>query len=396
MTIKSEGLKEATLIKNGVIVKWSDDHQSFYHAIWLRHSPGYPGSERPAGIEGRFPAAESVLTPVDVFVTSEGNLKIDWNNSSVSEHNANWLRENAYDEQTLSQKRKATTTWDSGSVEAWPEFHFDVFVNDEKARIELFEHILDYGALILRNTPIDPNTIVDIANWFGHTPANLYADDPAQPVVGNVRIDPAVTVATNMCHFLGPHTDTCWRQTLSGLVLLHCLKVHPEGGRSIVVDGFAVANRLREEDHAAFDLLAQVPLSFGSKVDDKDDWRVLGRIISVAADGELEGIRYNGNSIGQLELSAELIEPVYYALEKFESFLYDKSLWWQPLLQPGDLLVVDNHRVLHGREAFDPKLGERHLQTCSVDRDDFHNHYRRMAKKLSRPGWNQRLCAGVI
>ena len=396
MTIQSERLKEANLLKNGVVVKWNDDHQTFYHAIWLRHSPGFPGSVRPAGIEGRFPTIASPITPIEADVTPDGNLKIDWNNGFVSEHSTSWLRENAYDEQTLSQKRRAVTLWDPGSIEAGTEFQFSAFVDDEKARIELFEHLLDYGALILRHTPTDPNTIVDIANWFGHTPANLYADDPAQPVVGNVKIDPAVTVATNMCHFLGPHTDTCWRQTLSGLVLLHCLKAHPGGGRSIVVDGFAVANRLREEDQAAFDLLAKVPLDFGSKVDDKDDWRVLGRIISVAANGQLEGIRYNGNSIGQLELPLELVEPVYQALEKFEAILYDRRLWWQPLLQPGDLLIVDNHRVLHGREAFDPGIGERHLQTCSVDRDDFHNRYRRLAKKLNRAEWNQRLCAGVI
>jgi len=41
---------------------------------------------------------------------------------------------------------------------------------------------------------------------------------------------------------------------------------------------------------------------------------------------------------------------------------------------------------LHGREVFDPQLGERHLQSCTVDRDDFHNNYRRLASKLAAPG----------
>ena len=163
-----------------------------------------------------------------------------------------------------------------------------------------------------------------------------------------------------------------------------------------VVDGFAVAHVLREQDEGSFNLLAQTPLMFSSKVDNGDDWRVLGRVLSVAADGLLEGIRYNGNSIGQLQLPPDLVEPVYHALERFEEILYDRNQWWQPQLQPGDLLILDNHRVLHGREAFDPSAGERHLQCCGVDRDDFHNRYRHLARKFKSPGANIRLSAGVI
>jgi hypothetical protein len=52
--------------------------------------------------------------------------------------------------------------------------------------------------------------------------------------------------------------------------------------------------------------------------------------------------------------------------------------------------------VLHGREAFDAAAGERHIQCCNVERDDFHNNYRRLAKRLGVDGWGKRLPAGVI
>lgn len=35
----------------------------------------------------------------------------------------------------------------------------------------------------------------------------------------------------------------------------------------------------------------------------------------------------------------------------------------------GDLFLVDNLRVLHGRTAYAPESGERHLQGCYADRD---------------------------
>jgi len=389
-------LASATLTDDGIAVSWNDGRTAHFHSIWLRHSPGFPGSGRPAGPEGRFPQDTAEPFPDSVEITADGNLDITWTDDRHSQHDSEWLRQHDYEASAISKRRRQVIPWDAAGLSKEVEFEYSGLDSGNEARLPLFQHLLDHGVALLRHVPAETNTITVVANWLGHVPANLYADDPGQPAIGNVRVDPAVSVATNMCHFLGPHTDTCWRQTLSGLVLLHCLKSHPQGGRSIVVDGFTVARRMREIDEAGYQLLCNVPLNFGSKVDNRDDWRVLGRVISVSADGELEGIRYNGNSIDQLELPGELIDPVYRALENFESILYDKSLWWQPLLQPGDLLVVDNHRILHGREAFDPSAGERHLQTCSVDRDDFHNRYRRIARELGDPSWNQHLTAGVI
>ena len=387
-------LASTTLVPSGARVTWQDGREAIFHSIWLRHSPGFPDSERPAGPKGRFPSApETQLTKSSI--TSTGKLRLEWSSGQHSLHDAEWLRRYIYDQEALEQRRRPVVPWTPETLSKQVEFDYTDLAHNEQERLPLFEHLLDHGVVMLRNVPTKPNTLTTVANWLGHVPANLYADDISQPTISNVCFDPKVTVGTSMCHFLGPHTDTCWRQTLTGLLLLHCLKAHSNGGQSIVVDGFAVAERMREQNNELFNLLCDLPLSFGSTVGDRDYWRVQGRVISVAADGALEGIRFNSNSFEQLELPSDMIESAYQALELFESILYDRSLWWQPQLQPGDLLLVDNHRVLHGREAFDPAGGERHLQSCSVDRDDFHIRYRRLAKQQGAPGWDQRLTAGA-
>ena len=38
--------------------------------------------------------------------------------------------------------------------------------------------------------------------------------------------------------------------------------------------------------------------------------------------------------------------------------------------------TTDNHRVLHGRTAFDADSGRRHLQGCYVDRDELRSRLR--------------------
>jgi len=40
-------------------------------------------------------------------------------------------------------------------------------------------------------------------------------------------------------------------------------------------------------------------------------------------------------------------------------------------LQPGDCLLVQNFRVLHGRTGFDPYSGQRHIEVGYIDWDYF-------------------------
>lgn len=396
-TTSTHHITSVSLQNNRVLLAWSDGVEQQYQSAYLRHSPGFPGSSRPAGARGRFPRAADDFAIQAAELTDNGHLQLTWQPGKlISLHESNWLREHCHGAEIRHRFSPGLLQWDAAGIKRLPDHDFNILIDSDSARLALFEQVLNWGVAMIRQVPPQQGSVEKVANWFGQTPPNPYADDADKPALSSIRVNPYVPVATHMSHFLGPHTDTCWRQTLIGLLLMHCLKAHPEGGRSMLVDGYAVAERLRENSAEAFELLSSVPIGFEAKVQDRDDWRVQGRIISVAADGAIEGIRYNGNSIGQLDLPDRLITPMYEALEKFESILYDRDLWWQPLLQPGDLLVIDNHRILHGREAFDPSRGERHLQCCNVDRDDFHNNYRRFARVMGSTEWDRRLSAGVI
>jgi alpha-ketoglutarate-dependent taurine dioxygenase len=54
-------------------------------------------------------------------------------------------------------------------------------------------------------------------------------------------------------------------------------------------------------------------------------------------------------------------------------------------LEPGDLFLVDNLRVLHGRTGFSA-AGQRHLQGCYADRDSLYSRLAVLNRSLaSRP-----------
>ena len=50
---------------------------------------------------------------------------------------------------------------------------------------------------------------------------------------------------------------------------------------------------------------------------------------------------------------------------------------------PGDILMMDNHRLLHGRTVYDVNEGKRFLQGCYIDHDSSEGKLRHLKRKLN-------------
>ena len=175
--------------------------------------------------------------------------------------------------------------------------------------------MLDYGFAILEDVPTVSGEVAKVGTLFGLVRLSAYGNVDEDVRVEDVRVDPDLTIGTTKSDFLGPHTDTCWRLSLSGLVLMHCLKGSASGGETLLVDGFKVCEILRQRYPEAFDLLSRVPLAYTSSVDNGDEWRALGRVITCDPETNVVGFRFNERSLAQQDLPEDLIEPVYLALE---------------------------------------------------------------------------------
>ena len=64
------------------------------------------------------------------------------------------------------------------------------------------------------------------------------------------------------------------------------------------------------------------------------------------------------------------MDKVYKAHHRFGNLLHDDKFQIKFRLGPGDIFSFNNRRVLHGRTAFDPNSGHRHLQGYYLDRDE--------------------------
>ncbi len=68
-----------------------------------------------------------------------------------------------------------------------------------------------------------------------------------------------------------------------------------------------------------------------------------------------------------IRLDFDDVIPFYKALFKFRSMLESEESQFPFRLQRGELFLLDNERVLHGRIG--QSIGARHLQGCYADHD---------------------------
>lgn len=131
-------------------------------------------------------------------------------------------------------------------------------------------------------------------------------------------------------------------------------------GENTLVDGFAVAKQLRQEDPRAFELLATYGYDaerdfIASRVDSAQAHTkslLVSRkhpIFTLDSDGELSRITYNEVFRTPLTLPFEVFEEWFTAFNKFVRMLHSPEYEIPVPMKAGTFLIMHNWRVLHGR-----------------------------------------------
>ncbi len=214
--------------------------------------------------------------------------------------------------------------------------------------------LIETGVALVVGTSIESGTVLDIAERLGFVRTTNYGD------LFDVRTEPEPINLAYSARGLGLHTDNPYRDPAPTVQLLHCLHPARTGGSSRISDGFAAAERLRSEEPEAFGLLTGRSVAFRFRSDEVD-LASSRPIIQLDPGGRVVGVAVNPRS-----LVDDLDTPMTEALASFTAMLDDGAV--EHRLVAGELLLVDNRRVLHARSEFDPSDG-RHLQGCYIDID---------------------------
>ncbi|MFP5069168.1 TauD/TfdA family dioxygenase [Pseudonocardia nantongensis] len=152
-------------------------------------------------------------------------------------------------------------------------------------------------------------------------------------------------------------------------LLMHCSVPAPSGGDSVLVDGYALVDRLADGHPELHAFLTGCDVDFfGSRVNPPrgvPDTPLLRRMVEHTRGGR-RAVRASDYALpvprephwdehlGRIEEYADLLAGAYEVAPRFR-------------MDAGDVLLLDNYRYLHGRDAF---TGSRALHVLSVRSTD--------------------------
>jgi gamma-butyrobetaine dioxygenase len=262
--------------------------------------------------------------------------------------------------------------WD-GRLSELPRMRWHPDPNDAELASWL-DAFLSFGFVIFEGVPTSPGSVLQVGSMFGFTRETNFGP------LFNVRSTPDATDLAYTAIALDPHTDNPYRSPVPGIQLLHCLVNETRGGWSTLVDGFAVAQTLRREEPEAFDILASTPVRF-KYIDTETELTASAPPIELDVSGELKAIHFSPRLDFVPLFPPEQLSAYYQARQKFDHRLRAPNFEIRFLLRGGDLVMFDNCRLLHGRTAFDPAEGLRHLQGCYIDIDGPRSLYRVLRRR---------------
>ena len=246
---------------------------------------------------------------------------------------------------------------------------------DDAGHLRALEMFWTWGFVILTGTPTDPGSLESLARRFGiirNTNFGLLFDVVAVPNPVDLAYTPMELTA---------HSDNPYRRPVPQIQMLHCLKNDAGGGASTLADGLAAHETLAHLDPAGHRTLCSVPVTFRYLGGD-DTFVARSTIIETDSWGSFVGMRNADRHDYVDAVDPDTLTQFYRARTMLRQLLNDADRKAEFTLQPGDLMMMDNRRLVHGRTAYSLETGSRHLQGCYIDYDQPDGMWRTLQRKM--------------
>lgn len=339
-----------------------------FHAVWLRDNAPDPDT-RSATNGQRLITLDDIPLDTRVSLTDlkDHSVVITFEPEGKSvEFDTDWLLANAYDNEPPAGVGWLDSTvclWDASLADNLPCADLAVLQSDPVQLRDWLAGVATYGVGKLHGGAVRSGALFDVVDLFGYVRETNYG----RHFEVRTEINPNNLAFTGLG--LQAHTDNPYRDPVPTLQILYCLENSASGGENMVVDGFAVAGRLQQENAQWFDVLSRHCANFEYSGADGVRLRCSKPVIELDAEGRLSGVRFNNRSAAALTSVPFDEMPLYYnAWRRMAELIDDPSMEVSFKLEPGECFIVDNTRVLHARKAYDGS-GTRWLQGCYADKD---------------------------
>ena len=376
MAHKSVKITQVESDQHSLTLQWEDGHRGEFDLLWLRDNCSCEiCGDRSVGRKQvsilQLPESPAVAS---ARIESGSTLEVVWaDDGHPSHYGAEWLRQHCYCDQCRERRRFRPTLWDQSLQIELPEFEFSDVESKELTRLNMLKQIVDKGLALIHHVPVNQQGFESLLSHIGFIKETNYGR------ICDLKVNTGGELIGDTDLPIPLHTDEGYRHANPGMLAFHCLSTSDDGGgANLLADGFNLANTLREVDHESYEFLCRTPMVARRMHLDEVDLRSAAPVISVDCEGNIQGIRYNERSAAPLDLCTDEIRPAYRALKAWLTLTRDVAFQIRIYLKPGDVIVFDNQRVLHGRDEF---RGNRHLLYAQLDLDEPHSRHRILSER---------------
>lgn len=360
---------EATVVEGGrrIAIDWPDGARQHLSARWL-----YDHADEvrdPASGQRRHGALELADARIEAAHVAHDRLTLRF---AAGERGLPLARLRTED--TTS----ATELWENPEAFAGlPPIAFADYLADDAALAEALRRVVSFGLVLLSGAGDDPEAVRQAVARFGFVRETNYG------FLFDVRVEASPGNLAYTERALDLHTDNPYRDPVPTLQLLHAIRADDGGGgETTFVDGFAHAEALRREAPAHFEILARQPVRFTFAEAGGARWSARVPILQLDAAGALAAVRLNHRSLDLAPDEADRLEPWYEAYLDLCRRLHAPGAAFGRRLATGDLVIFDNRRILHGRQAFQAG-GARWLRGAYADVDGLQATLARLRSALA-------------
>ncbi|MGF1630132.1 MAG: TauD/TfdA family dioxygenase [Kiloniellaceae bacterium] len=358
-----------TLGSQGLEVPLADGTRGYFNYYWLRDN--CPSSFDKETRERSFDIFHDDAAPYPDSAQVAGEaLEIVWRGSGhVTRHRLDWLAPYAGGQRRHDPADLPRRLWYADHYPKIARFSQPALKQDRALVGKWAEALLVEGVSILTDMPDSDAGLTETVRLIGQVRPTFFGD------YFDVRVHADPVNLAYTAKALELHTDVPAEELAPGVQFLHCRANSVEGGDNLILDGAAAAADLRRDNPEDFALLAETEIPFYWE-HEGFDIRARQRVIELDHNDEISGVTISQHLADVFDLPQRFLDLYYPAFRRFGRLLQSPKYLVRYRLKAGECIVFDNHRVVHGRDAYSAESGERYLRGTYVDRGELRSTYR--------------------
>jgi gamma-butyrobetaine dioxygenase len=366
-------IQSVEALAHALSILWADGSRSEFPNLFLRDN--CPSGFHPQTQERTF---DLLTVPADIKIKAVkrdvGGVLVEWTGHPAhqSAFSSGWLYAHRPGQRVDDLADTPSVSWDASFLQSLPRHDVSALSSSAAAIRDWLVETKRYGLSLVFGLDDDENAGVKFGEQIGFLRRTNFGE------TFRVETKPDANNLAYTSHALALHTDLPNQELPPGFQFLHCVRNDATGGGSTFADSFRIAENIRDEDFEAFHLLSTIPIPY--RFHDRDfDIRVHRPLIGLDERGNLFDVRYSAHLMDAFDMGSAVMGDYYKAFRKFMAGTRDPNLIIAFKLNAGEMVVFDNRRILHGRQAFDPATGHRLLKGFYIDRGEYDSRIRKLA-----------------